>query len=368
MKIAVLASGGVDSSVALRLLKDQGHEVEAFYLKIWLEDELSYLGNCPWEEDLYFVEQICTQLDVPLHVIPLQKEYWSQVVSYTIAEVQAGRTPSPDLLCNQRIKFGAFLSAIDDSFDAIATGHYAQIEKTGSMTVLKKAVDPVKDQTYFLAYLSQQQLSRLMFPIGNLHKHQVRALAQEFNLPNQARRDSQGICFLGKIKFSDFVRHHLGDRPGDLIEHESGLIVGQHQGFWYYTIGQRKGIGLSGGPWFVVKKDIVKNIVYISRSYYSDEKIRNAFIVDSLNWIALSVPQSTALQVKVRHGEASYQCSLEYLPDGKALVTIEGNDQGLAEGQFAVFYDGDSCVGCATIAANCIVPCENARLFTISNK
>jgi len=350
MKIAVLVSGGVDSSVALRLLKDQGHQLEAFYLKIWLEDELSYLGSCPWEEDLAYVQAVCQQCDVPLQVISLQKEYWDDVVSYTINEVKSGRTPSPDILCNQRIKFGSFFEKIDDSFEKIATGHYANLQHDGQRWVLKKAKDPIKDQTYFLSHLDQKQLSRLVFPIGNLLKSEVRALAHQFNLPNQDRKDSQGICFLGKIKFSDFIRHHLGDKPGDLVEYETGTVLGQHKGFWYYTVGQRKGVGLSGGPWFVVRKNTKTNIIYVSNHYYDADKPRNQFMVSDLHWIAGCAPEQTSLQVKVRHGELTYPCTLALQAAGVGVVTITGNDQGLAPGQFAVFYDKDICLGCGVIA------------------
>ncbi len=420
MKIAVLLSGGVDSSVALQLLKEQGHDLTAFYLKIWLEDELSYLGNCPWQEDLDYAQKVCEKLQVPLEIIPMQQEYHDKIVAYTIKEIQAGRTPSPDVLCNQFIKFGCFYDKIDSLrpgvFEKVASGHYAQVEKIKAngqgeagpvedLFVLKKAKDPVKDQTYFLARLSQKQLSRALFPIGHLLKSEVRALAEKFDLPTKYRKDSQGICFLGKIKFSDFIKHHLKEREGDLIEFETGKVVGKHEGFWYYTVGQRKGIGLSGGPWYVVKKDTVKNIVYISKNYYSEDKSRDTFTVCDFNWIAQHAPEKRDLQVKIRHGESLYKATLDLLgPDNMkpgasqgdgstssprarllngarpavpaialqerrlepvegcecqkrdngpttGVVKIEGNDQGIAPGQFAVFYDGDICLGCAVICS-----------------
>ena len=204
MRIAVLVSGGVDSSVALAQLKEQGHDITAFYLKIWLEDELSYLGSCPWEEDLQYAQQACDKLGVPLQVISMQKQYWDRVVSYTINEVKAGRTPNPDVLCNQQVKFGAFYEAVGKEYDFIATGHYAQVEHTEEGSLLKRAVDPVKDQTYFLAYISQDQLKRALFPIGGIPKAQVRELAKSYGFDTSQRKDSQGICFLGKFKFSDF--------------------------------------------------------------------------------------------------------------------------------------------------------------------
>ncbi|MCB9493099.1 MAG: tRNA 2-thiouridine(34) synthase MnmA [Epsilonproteobacteria bacterium] len=350
--IAVLVSGGVDSSVALALLKKQGHSLTAYYLKIWLEDELAYLGDCPWEQDLAYVRQVCEQLDVPLRVVNLQEEYWQHVVQYTVDQVKIGNTPSPDLLCNQRIKFGCFVDYVGDEFDAIATGHYAQLEAHGDLVTLKKACDPVKDQTYFLSALSQDQLKRLIFPIGHLPKAQVRELAKEFNLPNQTRKDSYGICFLGKIKFSEFVKHHLGEQQGELREYETDNVLGMHNGFWFYTIGQRKGIGLSGGPWFVVAKDTKKNIVYISNQYYSPEKRRNEFTVAAPYWIAGIKPSvDDAVQVKVRHGESVYACTLDWKADGGMAVHLEQDDQGLAPGQFAVFYQDNVCLGSGVISS-----------------
>ena len=262
MKIAVLLSGGVDSSVALRLLKEEGkHELTAFYLKIWLEDELSFLGECPWEEDLEYVRAICDELEVPLKIVPLQKEYLDHVVSYVLAELKCGRTPSPDILCNERIKFGAFFDCIDSSFEKVASGHYAQVVEEDGAFYLKKAPDKVKDQTYFLSSLRQDQLGRALFPIGHLEKKEVRELAEKYDLPSKMRKDSQGICFLGKIKYKDFVKFHLGEKQGDMVDTESGKKMGTHNGMWFYTIGQRQGIGLHGGPWYVTGRDLDKNIV-----------------------------------------------------------------------------------------------------------
>lgn len=350
MKVAVLISGGVDSSVALALLKEQGHDVTAFYLKIWLEDELSYLGQCPWEDDLSYITKVCEQFSVPLNVIPLQKEYWDMVVHYAINEVKEGRTPSPDLLCNQHIKFGAFYDKIDASYEKIATGHYAQIKAFPDHVELMCAADTFKDQTYFLSRLTQQQLSRALFPIGHLKKQEVRQLAQRFKLPNSERKDSQGICFLGKIKFADFIKHHLGSKEGNLIDNDTNNIIGKHEGFWYYTIGQRKGIGLSGGPWYVVRKDIMNNRVYLSRTYHSPEKERNRFTVEAFNW-TYQEPQTEFVRVKIRHGESFYNASLAFTDTThqEGVVSLEGNDQGIAPGQFAVFYDQEICLGSGVI-------------------
>lgn len=346
MKIAMLASGGVDSSVALRLLKDQGHDVTAFYLKIWLEDELSYMGECPWEEDLAYVRQICEEIDVPLQVVPMQKEYWDRVVNYTVAEAKAGRTPNPDVLCNQQIKFGQFYEKIDDSFEKVATGHYAQVENLNKYFVLKKAPDLIKDQTYFLAQLSQKQLSRALFPIGSYEKKEVRALAEKYNLPNKSRKDSQGVCFLGKIPFREFLKHHLDEMPGDFIDIETGEKIGEHKGFWFYTIGQRQGLGLSGGPWFVVGKDLNKNIVHIAQGYNPEAVYKDSFKISKIHSLT-DEPEKIKgdLQVKIRHGQAIHDCFV----DGD-LVTLKEPVHGVAAGQFAVFYSGDTCLGSAMIS------------------
>ncbi|MFA5075276.1 MAG: tRNA 2-thiouridine(34) synthase MnmA [Candidatus Babeliales bacterium] len=350
MKIAALVSGGVDSSVALALLKEQKHDITAFYLKIWLEDDLAFLGDCPWEQDLFYAEKVCQKLDVPLKIINMQQEYWDKIVSYTIKEVQAGRTPSPDIFCNQKIKFGCFYDKIDSSFAKVTTGHYAVLEEINNKFILKKSKDLFKDQTYFLSHLNQEQLKRALFPIGHLLKSEVRKLAAKYDLHNKDRKDSQGICFLGKIKFSDFIKHHLGTKTGDFIEFETGKKIGQHEGFWYYTIGQRKGIGLSGGPWYVVSKDCDKNIVYISSQYFTTDKKRDKLIVSDFNWISGAKPFKKNLGVKIRHGQDFYNCELEFLEENKALVNISGQDQGLAQGQFAVFYDQDICLGCGVIS------------------
>lgn len=342
MKIAVLLSGGVDSSVALALLKEQGHDVTAFYLKIWLEDEMSYLGSCPWEEDLEFAQKTCDVLDVELKVVPLQREYHDRVVSYTIETVEQGLTPNPDMHCNREVKFGAFYEKYGHEFDFIATGHYAQIEHQGNQTVLQRAVDPVKDQTYFLAMMSAAQLSHALFPIGSMPKSEVRQLAQEYGLPTAKRKDSQGICFLGKISFADFIRHHLGTRPGKFVEKETGAEVGDHEGFYFYTIGQRRGVEVSNGPWYVCDKDPEKNIVYITHGFSGEDQARTEFDVTGMNWIMQSDKKD--LQVKLRHGPEHYDCRIETINDG-AHVTLERSDRSVTPGQYAVLYDGDICLG-----------------------
>jgi tRNA (5-methylaminomethyl-2-thiouridylate)-methyltransferase len=348
MNIAVLVSGGVDSSVALKLLQDQGHTVTAFYLKIWLEDELSYLGDCPWQEDLNYVQAVCAQLNVPLRIISLQKEYNQTIIAYTINEIKQGRTPNPDVFCNKQIKFGLFFNHIDSSFDKVATGHYAQLHETPQGLQLVMAPDAIKDQTYFLSYLSKEQLKRIIFPIGHLNKEQVRACAAEFNLPNKDRKDSQGICFLGKLKFSDFIKHHVGEKSGDLIEYETEKKLGTHKGFWYFTIGQRQGSGLSGGPWYVVAKDTKLNKVFVSRQYYTTDKQRTQFKISNCNWLE-PIADKKNIQVKLRHAKHINACTIEPLSSHEYRVTLQTNDQGIAPGQFAVFYQDNVCLGAGII-------------------
>lgn len=345
MKIAVLVSGGVDSSVALRLLQEEGHELHAFYLKIWLEDELSFLGECPWEDDLSYVRAVCEQAGVPLQVVPFQKEYWEKVVAYTIDEVKQGRTPNPDMLCNARIKFGAFYDAFGKDFDRVATGHYARTEERNGKTWLMMSPDDIKDQTYFLSQLTQEQISKALFPIGKYEKHEVRALAEKFELMNAKRKDSQGICFLGKIPFDAFLEYHLGKRPGKIIEYETGSILGEHDGFWYFTVGQRRGIRLAGGPWYVVAKKPETNEVFVSHGEHHELLARNSFMVGGLNWISGIATDKTELTVKLRHGPKMYPATIEFLGSDTLKVMLKEKDQGVAAGQFAVFYDGKYCLG-----------------------
>lgn len=357
-KIAVLVSGGVDSSVALALLKGQGHDITAYYMKIWLEDELQFLGDCPWEDDLKYVKAVCEQLNVPLEIVPFQKEYWERVVAYTIAEVKAGRTPNPDMLCNARVKFGAFFEYLEKQgkqYDKIATGHYAQTETRNGVTFLKMSPDPIKDQTYFLSQLSQEQISKAMFPIGKYQKEEVRKLAQAFGLPNALRKDSQGICFLGKIPFDEFVKHHLGTQKGEIIEEGTDKVLGEHEGFWYYTIGQRRGIPLNGGPWFVTRKDAAKNRVFVAHGDVYSENARDEFLVSDINWITEPPAFVQGLwrgKVKVRHGEKAYHAQVTWRSNLQVEVKLDEKDQGIAEGQFAVFYENEYCLGGGAITEN----------------
>ncbi|HSL82318.1 MAG TPA: tRNA 2-thiouridine(34) synthase MnmA [Thermoanaerobaculia bacterium] len=357
MSTAILLSGGVDSSVALvRLLEAGVTDVTAFFLKVWLEEEVAGFGDCPWEEDLGVARAVCSSLGVPLEVVPLQREYRERIVAEALDDLRAGRTPSPDVLCNRRIKFGAFLETVGAGFDVVASGHYARVVEREGIRLLACAADRVKDQTYFLSQLTAEQLGRCRFPVGDLTKAAVRRIAASRGLPTAGRPDRQGLCFLGEIPFDAFVRAHLGDRPGEIREAGSGRRLGEHRGHWFYTLGQRKGLGLSGGPWFVTAKDVDDDVVWVTHADRLAEAAPDRFTVPSPHWI--SGPPELAgaaaeLRVKVRHGPGSYACTVEPVPapspgsprSGAFAVRLERPDPGLAPGQFAVFYRGDLCLG-----------------------
>lgn len=385
--IGVLISGGVDSSVALARLVAAGYRnVSAWYLKIWLEDELSSLGQCPWEEDLAYARSVCESLGVRLNVVSLQREYYDRVVAYTIEELRAGRTPSPDIFCNQRVKFGAFLERAGEEVEWVASGHYGRIvpvagdssageaRSTNSAPGLSaasservhlyRACDPVKDQSYFLSHLSQEQLARLVFPLGSLPKREVRRLANELKLANRDRPDSQGICFLGRIRYPDFVRHYLGEREGRIIDRDSGRELGRHRGYWFYTIGQRQGLGLSGGPWYVTDKAVEENVVLVSHGELAGGKASEVVRLDELHWIGSPPerPNDAGLSVKLRHGPKRIACSAhgfdsEGCPVSKLgashhiTLKLEEMDRGVAPGQFGVLYSGERCLGAGRIAS-----------------
>ena len=369
-RVALLLSGGVDSSVGLRLLLDQGYDVTAFYLKIWLEDELAHLGECPWEDDVNMCQQVCEQAKVPLEIISLQDQYHERVMQHTLNEASLGRTPNPDILCNSRVKFGCFLEYLESDrngeFDFIASGHYAQLQRQedSENVRLVRAPDPIKDQSYFLCALQQHQLQKLLFPIGHLEKYQVRELAEEYQLPNRHRPDSQGLCFLGKVKFRDFLQIHLGEQAGDIIDAFTGDVIGQHKGVWYHTVGQRKGIGTSlfplatsRGPWYVVAKDPKKNIVFASNQYDEEvfAKARSEFHVENIQWILGQPPSfledteysgDHQLSMKIRHGPRLVLGSLELLSKEAGIIKLNERDGGLAPGQYVVFYNENAeCLG-----------------------
>lgn len=352
MKIAVLISGGVDSAVVVHKLFCEGHELHLFYIKISTDNGE---GQCSYEEDIEMCRLIAAKYNLPLTEVSLHEEYWDYVMDYALKTVRKGLTPHPDMMCNKIIKFGFFEERWGKDFDKTATGHYAHILKDDDGFYLATAKDPVKDQTDFLAQISQSQLSHLLFPLGEMPKEEVRKLAKEAGLPNANRKDSQGICFLGKINYNDFIRRHLGENPGDIIEIETGKKLGTHKGFWFYTIGQRKGLGLGGGPWFVVKKDTLKNIIFVSKGYDTPLQFGRIISLTEPNWINRSPfnkdNNEIRIAFKIRHVPEFHFGVLKNLDPGDLVLVSESDVQGIAPGQFAIFYTEDCkiCLGSALI-------------------
>ena len=281
--IAVLISGGVDSAVVVHRLMEQGHNLTLFYIRIGMDNGE---GDCSAEEDIEMCQFIARKYGLPFEVVSLHEEYWENVMEYALRTVKAGLTPHPDMMCNKMIKFGYFEQRWGKDFDLTATGHYATTDFIDGRKYLATAVDPVKDQTDFLAQISYEQLQHVIFPIGNLPKSEVRRIAIDVKMPNAYRKDSQGICFLGKINYNDFIRRHLGERRGSIIEIETGRKLGEHRGYWFHTIGQRKGLGLSGGPWYVVKKNVRDNVVYVSNGYDNEKQYGNTLHLDEMHFIS----------------------------------------------------------------------------------
>lgn len=360
-RIAVLISGGVDSAVVVDKLYREGHDLYLFYIRIGMDNGE---GDCSAEEDIEICRLIARRYGLPLEIVPLHEEYWDHVMAYTLATVERGLTPHPDMMCNKMIKFGFFEQRRGHEFDAVATGHYASIIEEEGYRFLATAVDPVKDQTDFLAQISYSQLNHLMFPLGNLPKSEVRRLAQEAKLPNASRKDSQGICFLGKIDYADFIERKLGVKEGPVVEIETGRKIGTHRGYWFYTIGQRKGLGLSGGPWYVVRKNVRDNVVYVSNGYDTAKQYGRSISVEEMNWITLDpfspdVPErfrakgdTLEITFKNRHSPEFMSGRMVRLRNGGYRVESEADVQGIAPGQFVTVYTPDRrlCLGSGMIS------------------
>lgn len=369
MKIAVLVSGGVDSAVVVDTLYKQGHDLHLFYIRIGMDNGE---GDCSADEDIEMCTLIARKYNLPLKVVSLHEEYWDHVMTYTLNTVSKGLTPHPDMMCNKLIKFGFFEKRWGHEFDKTATGHYASIIEKNGKYYLATAKDPVKDQTDFLAQISYEQLSHLMFPLGNLPKSEVRRLAAEARLPNASRKDSQGICFLGKIDYADFIKRNLGEKEGPVIEIETGRKIGTHKGYWFYTIGQRKGLGMSGGPWYVVKKNVRDNVIYVSNGFDTHKQYGREIRVEEMHWItespfhevlaakeetSESVPESgTAVTIeiafKTRHSPEFYHGTISRMADGSCIIQSDSDVQGIAPGQFAIVYSPDKrlCLGSGMIS------------------
>lgn len=335
-KIAVLLSGGVDSSVVVHEFAQLGLHPDCFYIKIGPEEAEEW--NCSSEEDLEFATSVAHKYGCHLEVIDCHKEYWSQVTAYTMEKVKAGFTPNPDVMCNRLIKFGAFDEKCGHDYDLIATGHYAQTEWDGADKWLTTSPDPVKDQTDFLAQIHGWQLRKAIFPIGHYAKGEVRQIAEREHLISARRPDSQGICFLGNINYNEYVRRYLGTWRGDVIEMETSKLIGHHDGHWFHTIGQRKGLGLGGGPWFVIKKDVEQNILYVSHGYDPETAYKQEFLLADFHYLTREVALSE-VTFKIRHTPEIHRAVIEKQSDGRLLVRSDKPIHGVAPGQFCVVYD-----------------------------
>ena len=359
-RVAVLLSGGVDSSVVVYEFAKLGLHPDCFYIKIGPEEEEEW--DCSSEEDLEMATAVAHKYGCRLEVIDCHQEYWDQVTAYTMEKVRAGYTPNPDVMCNRLIKFGAFDQKRGHDYDLIATGHYAQTEtetiseivnskSENNKSVNRKSVnrkykwlctspDPVKDQTDFLAQIYDWQLRKALFPIGHYMKDEVRVIAEREHLVNAKRKDSQGICFLGKINYNDYIRRYLGENPGDVIELETGQRIGEHRGLWFHTIGQRKGMGFSGGPWFVVKKDVDSNILYVSHGYDPETAYKADFPVHDFHFLTMEL-QPTDVTFKIRHTPDYHPATLEWTSANTFIVHSKTAIHGVAPGQFCVIYDSE---------------------------
>jgi len=335
-KIAVLLSGGVDSSVVLYELASKGLTPDCFYIHIGPDETEEW--DCTSEEDVEMARAVARKYACKLEVVDCHKEYWSEVTRYTMEKVRAGFTPNPDVMCNRLIKFGAFNDKRGHDYDLIATGHYAQTERDEEGRVwLTTSPDPVKDQTDFLAQIYDWQLRKALFPIGHYMKEEVRAIAEREHLVNAKRKDSQGICFLGKVNYNDYIRRFLGENPGDVVDMETGKKLGQHKGLWFHTIGQRHGLGFGGGPWFAIKKDIATNTLYVSKGYSPQSAYRTDFAVTDFHFLTVKELPSEAT-IKIRHTSDFTPARIEKTEQGYTVhssVPIHG----VAPGQFCVVYD-----------------------------
>ena len=352
--IVVGLSGGVDSSVAALLLVHQGHKVTGVFMQNW-EAEIDD-PHCSAQQDLTDARTVCDKLKIPLKTVNFAKEYWDKVFRYFLDELAAGRTPNPDILCNQEIKFNAFLQyALKLGADYIATGHYARSSLEHNGTHLQKAVDKNKDQSYFLHRLNQYQLTHSLFPIGNLEKTTVRKMAQEASFINSHKKDSTGICFIGERKFKDFLNEYLLAQPGN-IETDEGIIVGTHRGLMFYTLGQRQGIGIGGvskykeAPWYVLYKDISRNTLVIGQNHQHPLLLKKSLICRQVHWITQEPLLPFAGAAKIRYRQEDQRCIIHQESETEYKVEFEQPQRAITPGQSVVFYQGEQCLGGGIIA------------------
>ena len=341
-RIAVLLSGGVDSAVVVSELARQGLHPDCFYIKIGPEEGEDW--TCTIEEDLEMANAVALRYGCSLQVVDCHREYWERVTRYTMDKVRSGFTPNPDVMCNTLIQFGAFHEKKGHEYDLIATGHYARTETDEQgRKWLVTSPDPVKDQTDFLAQIYDWQLRKALFPIGHYMKEEVRAIAEREHLLNARRKDSQGICFLGKLNYNDYVRRYLGECPGEVLEYETGRRIGSHKGLWFHTIGQRHGLGFGGGPWYVVKKDVAANTLYVSKGYEPSTAYKRDFAIADFHFLTIDpwgeAGTTAPVRFKIRHTPEYHPAMLERTGDRTFVVHAEEMIQGVAPGQFCVVYD-----------------------------
>lgn len=349
-KVVVGMSGGVDSSVAALLLKEQGYNVVGIFMKNW--DEKDDNGACTATEDYEDVRRVCDQLEIPYYTVNFVKEYWDRVFTYFLEEYKKGRTPNPDVMCNKEIKFKAFLDmALKLEADYIAMGHYANvIFKDGEYKLLRGA-DTNKDQTYFLCKLNQYQLSKSLFPIGHLEKPKLREIAKKANLETANKKDSTGVCFIGERDFNKFLSEFLPAKSG-LIKTLSGEIKGNHNGLMYYTLGQRKGLGIGGegNAWFVAEKDLKTNTLYIAQGEDNPLLYSYGLVATELSFISdTPKPNSFKCTAKFRYRQPDQNVTVTIMEDNKCFVEFEDKQKAITPGQEVVFYNDLECLGGATI-------------------
>lgn len=338
-KVHVGMSGGVDSSLTAALLVEAGYDVTGVYMKNWTQDLPGM--RCPWADDLADAKRVAVQLGIDFKVFDFENEYRDKVVDYMIEEYKLGRTPNPDIMCNQEVKFKLFLeAALEDGADMIATGHYAQVENG----VLRQAVDANKDQTYFLYRVTGEALQKTLFPLGGHTKPVVREMAEARGLFTAAKKDSQGICFVGKIGIREFLGQYVEQAPGAIIDKVSGNVLGHHDGAIFYTLGQRHGLDLGGGlPYYVVGKDMLKNEVYVTTDLNDQALWKKDVTLGAVHWIN-DAPVAGTYQIRVRHRAPLTNAELSFV-DGDVRLRLHDDQRAIASGQSVVIYDGETCLG-----------------------
>ncbi|MGZ8194432.1 MAG: tRNA 2-thiouridine(34) synthase MnmA [Methylosarcina sp.] len=349
--IIVGMSGGVDSSVTALLLLEQGHQVTGLFMKNWEEDDGT--EYCTAMQDLADARQVCDKLGIELKTVNFAAEYWDEVFEVFLSEFEKNRTPNPDILCNKHVKFKAFLNyAIEDlGAEYISTGHYARIDEHNGEYFLLKGLDPSKEQSYFLYTLKQKQLSRTLFPIGHLHKTEIRAMAEKAGFANSRKKDSTGICFIGERKFKEFLQRYLPTQPGDIRTPE-GHLIGRHHGLMYYTFGQRQGLGIGGvkdapdEPWYVLDKDLDNNVLIVGQGHNHPLMLHNVLEASQLDWCS-DKPLNTTLRcaAKTRYRQPDQSCRIEPIGNDRCKVIFDEPQRAITPGQSVVFYEGEVCLG-----------------------